>query len=63
MQPTIADEIRVWARSQLFNASVVTANTDVYNHVSQAVESLLKLNWTGQIITAIPASTARVPAE
>jgi hypothetical protein len=60
--PTIADEIRAWARQHLFNHTVISSNTEVHNHLTLAIEKLLHLPWTQAPTTAVPSSTAATKA-
>lgn len=43
---TIADKIREWARTKLFNQTDLTRNTEAYNRVRAAVEDLASQGWT-----------------
>lgn len=42
---TIADEIREWAAKNVQGATVMTQNTDAYNHMQKAVADLLERPW------------------
>jgi len=56
---TIRDRIQNWAAENISNASVITRNTDVYNHLQEAVGKLLAEPWASIEIKADmpPANT------
>lgn len=56
---TIADKIRDWARRELLSASVVTRNTEVHNHLLQALERLSGEDWAQATVQPAKAATDR----
>jgi len=46
MPDTVADRIRKWADQEIRGASVMTRNTDAYNHMMEAVAKLTAEPWT-----------------
>lgn len=49
---TIRDEIDAWARTNIQGATVMTRNTDAYNHMQAAVAELLEKPWANLVLGA-----------
>ena len=60
---TIRDAIDAWANENIRNASVMTRNTEAYNHMVQAVETLKEQGWAQlEIGKDMPKPAAAAPA-
>lgn len=47
---TIRNDIEEWARTNLQGSSVMTSNTEAYNHMQTALAKLLDRPWTNLVL-------------
>lgn len=47
---TIRDELEVWERTYIRGATVMTKNTDAYNHMLEALKVLKDKPWANLVI-------------
>jgi hypothetical protein len=63
MPDTVADRIRKWADKEIRGASVMTRNTDAYNHMMDAVARLTAEPWTQTPVADATGKTSPAAGE